>query len=416
MGINKKIANFALRKIDTELRKKFIPKPDIYETLAIMNTKKILSLASLTLAALLFAGASLSFAGPKASAPKSAKAAKITVTNATDARITYIGRTLTEGDKVSFDWSGVQCRVRFSGRGISLRCSDTKANYYNVWLDRGMETEPDKVIRTAGSDTLIVLFEGLKRGEHSLILQKRTEGEQGRTTFSAFEIEGGEILSPEPLRERYIEFVGDSYTCGYGAENSVKSDPFTPETENCNKTYAALVSRYFGADFTLVSHSGMGVVRNYNDHFRGVPGKTMPERYGSTFDEEIVPLAAPERIPDLVVIYLGTNDFSVSRQPSLAEFCDGYSSLVGKIRSRYGAEVPILCMSSRCDPLLYDYMVEACSRIGDPRVHTLGLQKDVHNDEGDLGASWHPNYLGHRKIASVVIPYIATIMDWEMKD
>lgn len=416
MGINKKIANFALRKIDTELRERFIPKPDIYETLAIMNTRKILSLASLTLAALLFSGASLSFAGPKASAPKSAKAAKITVTNATDARITYIGRTLAEGDGVSFDWSGVQCRVRFSGRRISLRCSDTKANYYNVWLDRGMETEPDKIIRTAGSDTLIVLFEGLKRGEHSLILQKRTEGEQGRTTFSAFEIEGGEILSPEPLVERYIEFVGDSYTCGYGAENSVKSDPFTPETENCNKTYAALVSRYFGADFTLVSHSGMGVVRNYNDHFRGVPGKTMPERYDSTFDEEIVPLAAPERIPDLVVIYLGTNDFSVSRQPSLAEFCDGYSSLVGKIRSRYGAEVPILCMSSRCDPLLYDYMVEACSRIGDPRVHTLGLQKDVHNDEGDLGASWHPNYLGHRKIASVVIPYIATIMDWPMKD
>ncbi len=383
-----------------------------------MNIRNFLFGASLSFAALLFAGASLSFARPADSnvalnAPKDARAAKITVTPASDARIQYIGRTLTEGGKVSFDWSGVQCRVRFVGRGISLRCSDTGANYYNVWLDRGMETEPDKVIRTSGSDTLIVLFEGLRKGEHSLLLQKRTEGEQGRTTFVAFESEG-EILEGAPLAERYIEFVGDSYTCGYGAENSVKSDPFTPETENCNRTYAALVSRYFGADFSLVSHSGMGVVRNYNDHFRGVPGKTMPERYGSTFDEEIVPLAAPERVPDLVVIYLGTNDFSVSRQPSLGEFCDGYSALIGKIRSRYGAGVPILCMSSRCDPLLYDYMVEACSRTGDPHLHTLGLQKDVHNDEGDLGASWHPNYLGHRKIASVVIPYVSTIMNWPL--
>ncbi len=336
------------------------------------------------------------------------------VTSASDARISYVGRHLVEDGRVSFDWSGVQCRLRFKGTEISLRCSDTKANYFNVWVDKGMDAEPDKVIRTEGCDTLIALFCGLKKAEHSLILQKRTEGEQGRTTFISFSTDG-KILEGEGIAQRYIEFVGDSYTCGYGSENSVKTDPFTPETENCNKTYAALVSRYFGADFTLVSHSGMGVVRNYNDNLRGIPFKTMPERYDSVFDEEHISLAAPERIPDLVVIYLGTNDFSVSRQPSLSEFCEGYRSLVGKIRSRYGTVVPILCMSSRCDPLLYDYVVEACRRSADPNIHTLGLQTDVHDDDLDLGASYHPNARGHRKIASVVIPYISTITGWDMK-
>ena len=32
----------------------------------------------------------------------------------------------------------------------------------------------------------------------------------------------------------------------------------------------------------------------------------------------------------------------------------------------------------------------------------------------DLGAGYHPNHRGHRKFAAAVIPYIATIMGWEM--
>ena len=114
-------------------------------------------------------------------------------------------------------------------------------------------------------------------------MKKRTEGEQGRTTISQFITKAGEIIQSEGLKERQFEVVGDSYTCGYGAEKSVKTDKFTPETENSNLTYAAIIARYFNADYYSISHSGMGIARNYSDKFIDVH---MPDRYNRTFDED----------------------------------------------------------------------------------------------------------------------------------
>ncbi len=337
-------------------------------------------------------------------------------TDASDSRITYVGRVLRDGGDVSFDWSGVQCRVRFNGAGIALRCSDTKANYYNVWFDKGTEETPDLVIRTAGKDTTIVLAERLGKGTHCMTLQKRTEGEQGRTTFHAFETDG-ELLPAEPLRERYIEFIGDSYTCGYGTEAPSYKDPFKPETENCNLTYAAIVSRYFDADYSLVSHSGRGIARNYNDYGKDIPGTTMPDKYDRLFDEFDEPACPPaEKKPDLVVIYLGDNDFSTSRQPSMDVFCENYIKLLDKIRSRCGEDVPVLCLAAKLDLGIYAYIHEACRKSGLGNVWDMCFTRGVHNDDSDLGASWHPNYSGHRKMASVIIPYISTITGWEMED
>ncbi len=338
------------------------------------------------------------------------------VTEASDARITYTGRVLKEGPDVSFDWSGVQCRLRFSGPSVSLRCSDTKANYYNVWFDKETGCRPDMIIRTAGKDTTIVLATKLGKGIHELTLQKRTEGEQGMTTFHAFET-AGEVLQAAPVRKRFIEFIGDSYTCGYGTENSVRTDPFKPETENCNLTYASIASRYFNADWSLVCHSGRGIARNYNDFGKDTEGTTMTEKYDMTFDEgPAVRFEKDGIVPDIVVIYLGANDFSTERQPSMEQFCTSYVKLLGKVRERYGEEIPVLCLAAALDPGIYEYVREACRRSGLEKLWCVGLQAGIHNSESDLGASWHPNYSGQKKMASQIIPYIATITGWEMEE
>ena len=40
----------------------------------------------------------------------------------------------------------------------------------------------------------------------------------------------------------------------------------------------------------------------------------------------------------------------------------------------------------------------------------------VTNWDSDMGANYHPNHHGHRKLAMSVIPYIATITGWELPD
>lgn len=345
-----------------------------------------------------------------------ARKAKTTIeTPASDSRIEYTGRTLVNGDDVSYDWSGVYFRVRFNGSSIAMKCSDTKNCWFNLWVDKEMSPKADKVFMVGAADTLVVLAEGLGKGEHEVILQKRTEGEQGRFTAHKFLTEG-EVLQAQGRKERHIEFIGDSYTCGYGTESGSKNDPFLAETENCNLTYAAITARYFNADFNLVSHSGQGIARNYDN---SGPGYHMPHRYTQTFNTEKEPLWDASKAaytPDMVVIYLGTNDFSTSQQPNEINFRNNYITLLKSIKANYGADIPILCMASPADPYLYDYVRNAVVVSGLANVAYMAVSNHAHNYEDDLGASWHPNYQGHRKVASCMIPYISTLTGWEMEE
>ena len=336
-------------------------------------------------------------------------------TPASDSRIEYTGRTAVNGPEVSYDWSGVYFRVRFNGPSLAVKCSDSKNSWFNLWVDKEMGPVADRTFLVAAKDTVIVLAEGLGKGEHEVILQKRTEGEQGRFTVKAFLTEG-EILQANGRKERHIEFIGDSYTCGYGTESKDRNDPFLAETENCNLTYAAICSRYFGADFNLVSHSGQGIARNY-DNFG--PGYHMPHRYKQLFNTEKEPLWEPSMAaytPDMVVIYLGTNDFSTSQQPNEEYFRNNYIDLLQSIRKNYGEQTPILCMGSPANPYLYDYIRSAVVASGLKNVAFMTVSRFAHNYEDELGASWHPNYKGHKKVASCMIPYISTLTGWEMTE
>lgn len=336
-------------------------------------------------------------------------------TPASDTRIEYTGRTLVEGSDVTYDWSGVYFRVKFNGPYLAMKCSDTKNCWFNLWIDKEMSPTADRKFMVAAKDTLIVLAEGLGKGEHEVILQKRTEGEQGRFTIHSF-VSEGEILQASGRKDRHIEFIGDSYTCGYGTESGDKNDPFLAETENCNLTYAAICSRYFGADFNLVSHSGQGIARNYDNYG---PGYHMPHRYTQLFNTSKEPAWESGKAaytPDVVVIYLGTNDFSTSQQPSELSFRNNYIALLQSIKANYGPETPILCMASPADPYLYDYIRNAVVVSGLKNVAYMAVSNQAHNYESDLGASWHPNYQGHVKVASCMIPYISTLTGWEMEE
>lgn len=351
------------------------------------------------------------------SADLSAKKTKELIeTPASDSRIEYTGRTLVSGNDVSYDWSGVYFRVKFKGSYLAIKCSDTKNCWFNLWIDKEMEPVADKKFMVGeANETLVVLAEGLEEGEHEVILQKRTEGEQGRFTVHSF-ISDGEILKANGRKARHIEFVGDSYTCGYGTESPSRDDPFKPETENCNLTYAAITARYFGADFNLVSHSGQGIARNY-DGFG--PGYYMPDRYLQTFntDKEVIWNAseAPYR-PDIVVIYLGTNDFSTGQQPHEEAFRGNYTRLLKSIKANYGEDIPILCMASPANSYLYDYLRSIVTVSGLKNVSYMAVSAGAHNYHSDLGASWHPNYQGHIKVASCMIPYVATLTGWDMEE
>lgn len=351
---------------------------------------------------------------------------------ASDARITYIGRTATgsagmegitpaaDASSVSYDWSGVTAVVRFVGTDLTMDCSDTHGDWFNVWIDKAPTATEDTRFKVSG-DASIVLASGLPKGEHIVYLQKRTEGEQGLMTIRSFTAttsgkaskQAPEFLQAPGPKARRIEFIGDSYTCGFGTEGASRDDPFLAETENCNLAYAAILGRFFDASISTVSHSGRGIVRNWGD---AAEGDTMVGKYDQTFDSYADgPVWDASRfLPDIVVIYLGTNDFSVGKQPSLGSWCLSYAALLNKIRRNYGETVPILCVGSDADELMALYIEQAVRRSGVSNTHWAMILPDAHNLDTDLGSCWHPNYAGQRKVACSMAPFVSTLTGWDL--
>ena len=349
--------------------------------------------------------------GACAAAPAAAEAAENnTAPQATAAEaVRFTGRALEGADgSLAFDWSGSHFTFRFEGTRCTMHASDTRRNYYNVFVDgilRGKAT-------TEGPCREILLAEGLSAGEHTVLVQKRTEAEQGRTTLYGVSTDG-RLLPPPAARERLIEFIGDSHTCGYGTEGRSVTEPFTPETENCDLAWGCLLARWFDADYTLIAHSGQGVVRNWG--IREERSEvTMRERFTRTFDMEATPAWDFSRYrPDIVVIKLGTNDFSTGT-PSEEEFRASFGTLYERLRSAYGAEVPILYVVPQDCRAYYDYLCRIMAERGDAKLQVMQHETALFNGTDDLGAGYHPALGGQRKMAVAAMPYIATLTGWEM--
>lgn len=330
--------------------------------------------------------------------------------------ITFVGRTLVRDTAVCMDWTGSYLRVSFCGKQLEICVSDTGRNYYNLYIDRDITANPDSVLTITGDTNIIICLN--TDTTHTLTLYKRTEGEHGCSIFRHFLTDGHFIQAP-PLKPRQIEFIGDSYSCGYGAENTTQYDRFSPETETSAKSFASIVARYFNADYFVIAHSGMGVARNYNSKFAGY---YMPERYTQIFDMDRSDdmrwdTAMSDFRPQITVILLGGNDFSTNKKPSYSDFEHNYIRMLKQIKANYGEDHPILCCTKKNRDEIFAYVQKVVHNCGMKNISCCPLFANLfHDDERNLGADFHPNYEAHRKIAHVLIPYIATMTEWELQD
>lgn len=334
---------------------------------------------------------------------------------ANSAEVTYTGRTLvSEQGEVTFDWVGTYFDFVLEGESVAMRASDSGESYYNVFVDN--QLYKNFVVSTP--DTVIQLVSNLsKNGKHVIRVQKRSEGEFGCTTIHGFVLYKKSTLYKSPQRkERFIEFIGDSYTVGYGADGTHKDQPFTVATENADKTYACILARYFQSDYALIAHSGRGAARNYGDSLTS-SRYTMKDFMLRTLDSDTTArYRFDQYTPDLVVINLGLNDFSTQPAPSKTEFKTAYRRIIRQVRDAYGSKVKILCVVPRLGDQYLHYISDLLSQLDNPNLRHTAPLHGVINDDSDMGAAWHPGEVGHQKIATFLVPYIATLMDWPLQD
>lgn len=345
----------------------------------------------------------------------SMQAANTKTLPASDKGVTYIGRIAVNADQsVSYDWVGTYLETDFTGGWIAADISEAGTSYHNVFIDGQLK---EKICITGSEKQRIVLAQNLSKGTHRLRLQKCTEGENGCTTIHAIAVKPNGTLSPVARPERMIEVYGDSYTCGYGTESEKASDHFLLETENCNKAYGCIIARYFGADYALVAHSGQGMVRDYGDKEQ-LSKVNMSTRYTQVFDAHgTQPYSFSAYTPQLVIINLGTNDFSPTAIPTDEQYVGAYQRMIQHIKEMYKG-VKILCVTPHSANRYLTACIDLLAKrvYGDPDVFMANPLTDIVTEARDMGADWHPNYQGQKKIAMCLIPQISAIMGWNLTD
>ena len=203
-----------------------------------------------------------------------------------------------------YQWPGTYFEARFGGAEVFVDLGAGE-KHARVSVD-GRE-----VADVVQPRPRMLRIQGLASGEHQVRVDIVSESRDGVQAFGGFAVPAhADALAPRP-RDRAIEFIGDSNTGGYGTASNGRTcseDDVWRTTDN-SLAYGPQVARRFDADYRVMALSGRGMVRNYAN----AAGDTLPAAYAHLLPADAASGTAsddPAWSPRLIVIALGTNDFS----------------------------------------------------------------------------------------------------------
>ncbi len=323
------------------------------------------------------------------------------------------------GSGAEFTFVGTKVSVTLQGDSSVTGGADSQAH---VGILVNGECVADIMMDEA--EKTLTVWESEKRRECTVTIVKLSESANSTLGIKELEVESESDIMPTAQKEHYIEFIGDSITCGYGVEDEVKEHHFSTTTENAMKTYAYKTAQILDADYSLVSFSGYGIISGYSGDGQKQSGQVLSsyyEKLGYSYGNYAG--QAPhnmewdfaKRQPDLIVINLGTNDesYTGADETRRAEFVTGYAAFLKQVREN-NPETMIFCTLGMMGDALYPSIQTAveqyCAETGDELVHTMHFMSQSMSD--GIAADWHPSEKTHGKAADKLCKEIQTVMGW----
>ncbi|WP_079085770.1 RICIN domain-containing protein [Streptomyces dysideae] len=323
------------------------------------------------------------------------------------AQVHTAGRVKDAGNTVQYSWPGVYFEGRVSGTGVGIVLNDSAADY-----DVQVDGTTVATLVTPGNTTHWI--NGLSNSTHTVRLVKRNDTPGDTSTFGGFvAAPGGAVLSKPAARNRQIEFIGDSLTVGYGNLSTSRTCTWDQVKRNTNSdmSYGALTARQLNADYQINGYSGLGMVRNYDGGRSDVTYRTFYDRALLNVSGDVWQNPGTWR-PQVVVVNLGTNDFSTAVKPGepwtpdnfAAAYRSAYGDFIQKLRTRYGADTTIVAVGAGQYAGHVQQVVKTRNDAGDSRVRYWFL-----DDSGldFLGCDWHYSARDDRLIADRLTPFIS---------
>ena len=351
----------------------------------------------------LAAAAMLGLAGC-ATAPDGVAAAAAAEAARFPADLVMLGRYDERADGARrIGWVGSGFTLRADGP-VTVTMTDSGGNRFDVFEG----DEARVLVPEAGTATYTLGEAGVTQ---DIALRRRSESiSAGLTTIERVGAAGTE---PTALPDRRILFLGDSITAGFGVTGPDESCGYDVDTSSVQDAYAVMAADAFSADYHVVAISGRGAIYNYDD----APDPNMAAHVTMALPDTAGTWDASRWTPDLIVVNLGTNDWS-TYDPGTT-FTGNYAGILVELAGTY-PEAEILTLTG---PLLdgekgraiEQGVAEAMARAERQGVEAKTLALTLPSEGEVYGCARHPNVRAMRHMADELVPKIAAMTGWPAK-
>lgn len=343
-------------------------------------------------------------------------------------QLTWKGRCLDSDGVRFFNWTASSFEFAFTGKkAVAKIISDPEHwNKENLgWigifisdLDKDYAFQADSRIELSQKENDCVLFESDEEKTVKIRVMKISEDAFGMAGFAVLEIDGHLEVLPEQKYDLKLEYIGDSITCGYGIDGVWEKDNFRTDIERADKGYAYLTARKLNADYNMISWSGIGLSSTYVDPSIELPDNnwTMPRTWPYTDKSASLRLKKDPEVweaskykPDFVIINLGTNDQSWTRdkEERTLTFINLYRGLLEEVHRR-SPDAKIVCCLGVMGQLLCPAVETAVEKFKAefPSAQIKTLVFPVQDEKDGIAADWHPSAATHEKMAVQLSEFI----------
>ena len=322
---------------------------------------------------------------------------KTVLLNSNTAGIKILGvRHLASDTQLNCDWtgSGFEMNVIHEGGDIVFYGGSTTPCYFRVYID-GKETpaENGSVYHTIGAGSDEIVLADVPAGTHNIKVIKVTGYTLARAEFFRVNFAGSIQQTAPADNELYIEYVGDSISCGWGTIGAF-GGAYTDQ--DATLAYPLMVSDRLGADWSVTALSGQGLCV-------GNPGVTRGYLYASALRSTSAEYAF-ERKADAVVINIGTNDYW-NGEVTEAQFKAAYKAFLETVKAKNGEDCKILCLYNTMNDTYANSILAVCAELGGENAGIYTYKTAKTND------NLHPNIAEHKALADVVVEQLADILD-----
>ncbi len=310
--------------------------------------------------------------------------------------------------------SSVEFYVEGDSINLHLQSGNNTHNYVVVTINN----EYQKRFKIDSKSTTVIQLSLPKKVQNKIGIFKATEAGSGAIIF--YGVDAKEISPIINDKEFFIEFIGDSVTCGAAADPS-DVPCGTGEYLDQHNAYLAFgprISRALNVNFMLSSVSGIGIYRNWNDE--NIEEPIMPQVYDNLYLNTDATKKYDFSIkPAIVNICLGTNDLSngdgvKTRLPFNKEkFVANYIEFVKTVYSHYPNTKIVLLNSPMIVGETNDLLVSCLKEVQNYfEINTDNKPIIFELDKAyNSGCTTHPNVEEHKEIAEKLTPFFKNLLN-----